>query len=89
MPYNPYLSKQFDAFISHCGTDCKAAVALPLRAQLREQHSLNVFVDETDLPCGGNAPRNMEQALKRCKVSSTVFISTSERPGLPQRMGKP
>ena len=67
-PYNPYLTKQYDLFISHCGRDCKAAVALPVKAQLQAQDGLKVFVDETDLPFGGDAPCNMEQALLRCKV---------------------
>ena len=67
--WNPYLSKRFDVFISHRGPDSKSDVALPLKAQLEGRHTgLSVFVDETDLPLGGDSPKNMVDAITRCKV---------------------
>ncbi|KAK9820278.1 hypothetical protein WJX72_008545 [[Myrmecia] bisecta] len=71
--YNPYLSNPFDVFISHCGPDSKAKVAMPLQIRLQECFGISVFVDENSLPRGGDAPRNMEHALKLCKVAVVIF----------------
>ena len=77
-PDSPYLSNHYDIFISHCGDDSKAKVALPLRARLM-QCNLTVFVDEMDLPVGGDAEHNMQQALKLCKVClGLLHLASSE-----------
>ena len=74
--WNPYLSKSFDVFICHRGPDSKSKVALPLKEQLERSHrGLTVFVDETDLPLGGDAPRNMMDALTQCKVCAWGHVS--------------
>ncbi len=65
--YNPYVTKQYDVFISHHGKDSKAKVALPLKAKLEQAYEFSVFVDELNLPRGGNAPQNLQQALELCR----------------------
>ena len=70
---SPYPSKSYDIFISHRGPKSKWDVAIPLREELQARR-LTAFVDETDLRPTGDAARNMEQAIRYCKVcTGTVY----------------
>lgn len=64
--------RKYDAFISHCGSDCKRDFAIILKAEL-ERSGVRSFLDDKDLRPGDNAPVTMLHAMETATFGLVII----------------